>query len=60
MLPDRSQRTSFEERKAQLEFVFWAIRQTLALIVYAALTIYLVVSLVQGNLPGADQLLRLR
>jgi hypothetical protein len=47
---------SIEERKAQLELFFWAARQALMLVVLAALTVYLVVSLAEGRFP--DELLR--
>jgi hypothetical protein len=47
---------SIEERKAKLELFFWTVRQALMLVVLAALTVYLVVSLAEGRLP--DELLR--
>jgi hypothetical protein len=53
--PDR-EHPSIEDRKAQLELFFWAARQALMLVVLAALTVYLVVSLAEGRFP--DEMLR--
>jgi len=49
-------RRSIEVRKAERELFFWTARQALKLVVLAALTAYLVVSLVEGRLPGGQLL----
>jgi hypothetical protein len=51
-------RRPIEARRAERELFFWTARQTLKLVVLAALVIYLVVSLVEGRLPGSELLLR--
>ncbi len=45
-------------RKAERELFFWTARQTLKLVVLVALTAYLIVSLVEGRLPGGELLVR--
>jgi hypothetical protein len=57
VLPHRVRRP-IEARRAERELFFWTARQTLKLVVLAALVIYLVVSLVEGRLPGSELLLR--
>ena len=54
----RRARQPIEARRAERELFFWTARQTLKLVVFAALTAYLVVSLAEGRLPGAQMLLR--
>jgi hypothetical protein len=49
-------RPSIEVRKAERELFFWTARQTLKLVVMAALTAYLLVSLAEGRLPGSQLL----
>lgn len=49
-------RRSIEVRKAERELFFWTARQALKLVVLAALTAYLLVSLVEGRLPGGQLL----
>ena len=56
-LPQRA-RTPIEVRKAERELFFWTARQTVKLVVLAAIAAYLVVSLVQGRIPGGELLLR--
>ena len=51
-------RTPIEVRKAERELFFWTARQTLELVVLAALAVYVVVSLVQGRIPGSELLSR--
>jgi hypothetical protein len=51
-------RQPIEARRAERELFFWTARQTLKLVVFAALTAYLVVSLAEGHLPGVQTLLR--
>jgi hypothetical protein len=51
-------RQPIETRKAERELFFWTARQTLKLVVLAALTAYLLVSLVEGRLPGGELLVR--
>jgi hypothetical protein len=57
-LPRRA-RTPIEVRRAERELFFWTARQVVKLVVLAALTAYLVLSLLNGRLPGSDLLLRL-
>ncbi|MGO9320732.1 MAG: hypothetical protein ACLQBY_08040 [Solirubrobacteraceae bacterium] len=54
----RRARQPVEVRRAERELFFWTARQTLKLVILAALTAYLVVSLVEGRLPGGEMLLR--
>jgi hypothetical protein len=54
----RQARQSIEARRAERELFFWTARQTLKLVIFAALTGYLVVSLAEGHLPGVPTLLR--
>ncbi len=54
----RRARQPIEARRAERELFFWTARQTLKLVIFAALTAYLVVSLVEGHLPGTQTLLR--
>jgi hypothetical protein len=48
---------SLEEVWEERRMLFWTIHQVLGAIVLAALTIYFVVSLIEGRLP--DELLRM-
>jgi hypothetical protein len=54
----RRERQPVEARKAERELFFWTARQALKLVVLAALTVYLVVLLIEGRLPGGGALLR--
>jgi len=54
----RGARQPIEVRKAERELFFWTARQTLKLVVLAALTAYLLVSLLEGRLPGGELLAR--
>lgn len=45
-------RPSIEDRKAERELFFWTVRQALLVVVLAALTAYVVVSLVEGRFPS--------
>jgi hypothetical protein len=54
----RQARQPIEIRKAERELFFWTARQTLKLVIFAALTAYVVASLVEGRLPGGELLLR--
>lgn len=47
-----------EARKAERELFFWTARQTLKLVIFTALTAYIVVSLAEGRLPGGELVLR--
>jgi hypothetical protein len=54
-----------KERKAERELffwtarqIFWAARQTLVLVLFIALTVYAVISLAEGQIPGSELLLR--
>jgi hypothetical protein len=46
------------ERWAERELLFWTIRETLKLVRSAALATYLIVAVVEGELPGAEVVLR--
>jgi hypothetical protein len=52
-------RTPIEIRRAERELFFWTAHQVIKLIALVALVVYLVVSLLQGQLPGAQLLQRL-
>jgi hypothetical protein len=55
----RSQQiTSIRNRRAERELFFWTAREALKLVLFAALVVYVVVSVVQGRLPGAEMFLR--
>jgi hypothetical protein len=56
-LPQRA-RTPIEVRKAERELFFWTAHQVLKLVALVALVAYLIVSLLQGQLPGAQLLQR--
>lgn len=45
-------------RRAERELFFWTARESLKLVLFAALVVYVVVSVVRGRLPGAEMLLR--
>lgn len=47
-----SPRKPIERRREELELFFWAARQALSVVVLAALTVYLIVALIEGQLPG--------
>ncbi len=51
-------RTPIEVRRAERELFFWTARQTVKLVVLAALAVYVVVSLAEGRIPGSELLLR--
>jgi len=54
----RGARQPIEVRKAERELFFWTARQALKLVIFAAVTAYVVVSLAEGRLPGGEMLLR--
>jgi hypothetical protein len=56
-LPHRA-RTPIEIRRAERELFFWTAHQVIKLIALVALLAYLVISLIQGQLPGAQLLQR--
>ncbi len=56
-LPHRA-RAPIEVRRAERELFFWTARQTIKLVLFAALAVYVVVSLVEGQLPGGGLLMR--
>ena len=56
-LPHRP-RAPIEVRRAERELFFWTARQTIKLVLFAAIAVYVVVSLVQGQFPGSELLLR--
>ena len=45
-------------RRAERELFFWTARQALKLVVLTAVCAYVVVSLVRGQIPGSEMLLR--
>jgi hypothetical protein len=57
-LPHRT-RTPIEVRRAERELFFWTARQTIKLVLFAAIAVYVVVSLVRGQVPGGGLLLRI-
>ena len=57
VLPHRVRRP-IEARRAERELFFWTARQTVKLVVLAALAVYVVVSLLEGRLPGSELLVR--
>jgi hypothetical protein len=56
-LPHRA-RTPIEVRRAERELFFWTAHQVIKLIALVALVAFLVASLLQGQLPGAQLLQR--
>jgi hypothetical protein len=52
------ERTPIEVRRAERELFFWTARQALKLVVLTAVCAYVVVSLVRGQIPGSEMLLR--
>ena len=50
--------TSVEKRRAERELFFWTAFKALKLVVAVAVVIYLVVSLIEGDWPVRDVLLR--
>jgi hypothetical protein len=54
-----SGRAPIATRKAERELFFWTARQILRLVLLTALTVYVVVSVVEGRLPGGQLLTRL-
>jgi hypothetical protein len=52
-------RTSVAKRRAERELFFWTIEKALKSVALAALTVYSVVSVAEGHLPGAELLSRL-
>lgn len=53
------QQQSIEVRKAERELFFWTAHQTLRLVLFAAVVIYAIASMISGELPGIEQLVRL-
>lgn len=49
-------RTPIEVRRAERELFFWTARQTIRLVVLAALAVYVVISLLRGQIPGSELL----
>jgi len=56
-LPHRA-RAPIDVRRAERELFFWTARQAIKLVLFAAVAIYVVVSLIEGELPGGALLLR--
>jgi hypothetical protein len=57
-LPHRA-RTPIDVRRAERELFFWTARQTIKLVLFAALAVYIVAALARGEFPGGELLLRL-
>jgi hypothetical protein len=51
-------RAPIDVRRAERELFFWTARQTIKLVLFAAVAAYVVVSLIEGELPGGQLLLR--
>jgi hypothetical protein len=51
-------RTPIEVRRAERELFFWTARQAIKLVLFAAVAVYVVASLLEGELPGGQLLLR--
>jgi hypothetical protein len=49
-------RASLDQRRGERELFFWTAREALKLVVAAALTVYLLVSLATGHQPVPQQL----
>jgi hypothetical protein len=56
-LPHKA-RAPIDVRRAERELFFWTARQTIKLVLFAAVAVYVVVSLIEGELPGGQLLLR--
>jgi hypothetical protein len=56
-LPTKA-RAPIDVRRAERELFFWTARQTIKLVLFAAIAVYVVVSLIEGELPGGQLLLR--
>jgi hypothetical protein len=56
-LPHRA-RAPIEVRRAERELFFWTARQAIKLVLFAAVAVYVVVSLIEGQLPGGGLLMR--
>lgn len=54
----RRAHTPIEVRRAERELFFWTARQIVKLVILAAFAAYVVVSLINGQLPGTGLLLR--
>jgi hypothetical protein len=54
----RHEQRPIEVRRAERELFFWTARQAVELVVLAALAAYVIVSLIEGRIPGSDLLLR--
>jgi hypothetical protein len=51
-------RPPIEQRKAERELFFWTAFQALKLVIAFVFAIYAVISLIRGELPGGDLLVR--
>jgi hypothetical protein len=56
--PLRKLRAPIEERRAERELFFWTARQAIKLVLLVAVAGYVVVSLIEGRIPGSEVLLR--
>lgn len=55
-----SPHTPLENRRQERELFFWTAHKILKLVILTVLTVYAVVSLVQGQMPGGELLQYLR
>jgi hypothetical protein len=55
---DDRQQKAIQRTWERRRMFFWTVRQILLCVVLTALTVYLLVSLAEGEPPGADLLLR--
>lgn len=58
MRPSRSPKAQIEVRRAERELFFWTASEAIRLVTKGVLVAYVLVSLIEGELPGGDLLLR--
>jgi len=51
--------TTIEDRLAERALFFWTVREGLRLVLFAAVVVYVVLSLVDGRVPGVEVLTQL-
>jgi hypothetical protein len=57
-LTSHKPRPPIKTRREERELFFWTASQILRLVGFTALVVYSIVSLIEGDIPGADMLLR--
>ncbi len=58
MGPNRHNRPPVEDRRNERDLFFWTAQQSLRLILAVAITLYVIVSLLNGETPVIDQLVK--